>query len=149
MTLRNAITTAALIVAMLGFAGMMRIKTDVQTMDTERRKLVNERAELRETKRVLEAEWALLASPERLQVLADKAGKTYVNGSALSYIPFRPADGAVSPTRPSATSPTAQVSDQRDALVAGIEPAATPAGPAATSAPAPVVEPTKSIYGQQ
>lgn len=42
---------------MAAFAGMMRIKTDVQTMDRKRLQLVRERAELRETKRVLEAEW--------------------------------------------------------------------------------------------
>jgi hypothetical protein len=94
--MKNGLILTALLLSLLAFAGMMRIKTDVQTMDRERLRLVNERAELRETKRVLEAEWALLASPERLQQIADKAGKIYFNGSALSQISFVPP--AVSPT---------------------------------------------------
>jgi hypothetical protein len=99
--MKNGLILTALMLSLLAFAGMMRIKTDVQTMDRERLRLVNERAELRETKRVLEAEWALLASPERLQQIADKAGKVYFNGSALSQISFAPP--AVSPTTVSAT----------------------------------------------
>jgi hypothetical protein len=99
--MKTGIILVALILALLAFAGMMRIKTDVQTMDRERQRLVNERGELRETKRVLEAEWALLASPERLQLIADKAGKTYVNGSALAQIPLE---------RPYAVSASAVVS---------------------------------------
>jgi hypothetical protein len=94
--MKNGLILTALLLSLLAFAGMMRIKTDVQTMDRERLRLVNERAELRETKRVLEAEWALLASPERLQQIADKAGKIYFNGSALSQISFMPP--AISPT---------------------------------------------------
>lgn len=123
MTLKNAITSAAFIIAMMCFAGMMRIKTDVQTMDTERRRLVNTRAELRETKRVLEAEWALLASPERLQVLADRAGKTYINGSALNHIPFTPTSPtAVMPTQPrvAKVSPTGALSPTAAASSTGI-----------------------------
>jgi hypothetical protein len=86
--MKNGIILLALIMGLLAFAGMMRIKTDVQTMDRERLQLVNQRASLRETKRVLEAEWALLASPERLQQIANRAGKTYVNGSALAQVRF-------------------------------------------------------------
>lgn len=108
MSIKDTLTLVTFVVAMIGFAGMMRIKTDVQTMDTARSKLVSQRAELRETKRVLEAEWALLASPERLQALADKAGKVYVNGSALSHIPFAPTVSAsiAAPKVAVAASPT-------------------------------------------
>lgn len=102
--MKNGLILTALILSLLAFAGMMRIKTDVQTMDRERMRLVKERAQLRETKRVLEAEWALLASPERLQEIADKAGKVYFNGSALSQLLLVPP--AVSPT----ISPTSAVS---------------------------------------
>ena len=108
--MKNGIILVALIFGLLAFAGMMRIKTEVQTMDRERLKLVNERAVLRETKRVLEAEWALLASPERLQAIASGAGKTYVNGSALAQIPLVPE--AVSPVAP-APSPTLTLYDER------------------------------------
>jgi hypothetical protein len=103
--MKNGITLSALILALLGFAGMMRIKTDVQTMDRERARLVNERAERRETKRVLEAEWALLASPERLQQLADKAGRVYFNASALTQISFALPTVSPSPSAP-AVSPS-------------------------------------------
>lgn len=84
--MKNGLILLAVGLSVTAFAGMMRVKTDVQTMDRERLKLVMERAELRETKRVLEAEWALLASPDRLQKLA--AGKGYVEGSALAIVPM-------------------------------------------------------------
>lgn len=80
--MKNGLILLAVGLSVAAFAGMMRVKTDVQTMDRERLKLVNERAQLRETKRVLEAEWALLASPERLQRLS--VGRGYVPGSATA-----------------------------------------------------------------
>ena len=80
--MKNTILTLGVMLTLAAFAGMMRVKTDVQTMDTERRKLVFERAKLRETKRVYEAEWALLVSPERLQKMV--AGLDYVPGSSLN-----------------------------------------------------------------
>jgi hypothetical protein len=84
--MKNSLVLLAVVLSVAAFAGMMRIKTDVQTMDRERLKLVKERAELRETKRVLEAEWALLASPDRLQRLV--AGKGYVGASSLDVVPL-------------------------------------------------------------
>ncbi|PZP40203.1 MAG: hypothetical protein DI585_01615 [Pseudomonas fluorescens] len=84
--MRNSLVLLAVVLSVAAFAGMMRVKTDVQTMDRERLRLVRERAELRETKRVLEAEWALLASPERLERLV--RGKGYVAANALDVVPF-------------------------------------------------------------
>lgn len=84
--MRNSFLILAVALTLAAFAGMMRVKTDVQTMDRERTLLVLERAKLREAKRVLEAEWALLAGPDRLQRLA--AGKGYVAGSALNVVPM-------------------------------------------------------------
>src|SRR5262245_25447104 len=89
--MKNGLILLAVGLSVTAFAGMMRVKTDVQTMDRERLRLVNERADLRETKRVLEAEWALLASPERLEKLV--AGKGYIPGSALRVISLVPREG--------------------------------------------------------
>lgn len=91
--MKNSLVLLAVVLSVAAFAGMMRIKTDVQTMDRERMKLVLERAQLRETKRVLEAEWALLASPERLERLV--RGKDYIPASALDIIPLVPVSGSV------------------------------------------------------
>lgn len=94
--MKNGLVLLAVGLSVAAFAGMMRVKTDVQTMDRERLKLVLERAQLRETKRVLEAEWALLASPERLQKLS--IGRGYVPGSAMMMERLQPAAGEVSGT---------------------------------------------------
>ena len=97
--MKNSLVLLAVVLSVAAFAGMMRIKTDVQTMDRERLRLVRERAELRETKRVLEAEWALLASPDRLAKLVDTS--KYVPASALDVMPLRvPVSGAVAAVSP-------------------------------------------------
>lgn len=96
--MKNGLVLLAVGLSVAAFAGMMRVKTDVQTMDRERLKLVNERAQLRETKRVLEAEWALLASPERLQRLS--IGRGYVPGSAMAMERLKPAAGEVPAVMP-------------------------------------------------
>jgi hypothetical protein len=64
------------VLVVVAFAAMMRVKTDVQTLNRERTQLANEQIKLRETKRVLEAEYAHLANPLRLQKLAQ--GGRYV-----------------------------------------------------------------------
>lgn len=92
--MKNSLVLLAVVLSVAAFAGMMRIKTDVQTMDRERMKLVRERAELRETKRVLEAEWALLASPDRLGRLVQGMG--YAPASALDVVPLQGAAVGVS-----------------------------------------------------
>jgi hypothetical protein len=92
--MKNSLVLLAVVLSVAAFAGMMRIKTDVQTMDRERMRLVRERAELRETKRVLEAEWALLASPDRLGRLVQGMG--YVPASALDVVPLQGPSLAVS-----------------------------------------------------
>jgi hypothetical protein len=82
--MRNSLVLLAVLLSVAAFAGMMRIKTDVQTMDRKRLQLVRERADLRETKRVLEAEWALLASPSRMERVVQTMG--YVPATALDVI---------------------------------------------------------------
>ncbi len=84
--MKNSLILLAVVLTVAAFAGMMRIKTDVQTMDRQRLQLVRERAELRETKRVLEAEWALLASPNRMERVVK--GEPYRTATALDVIPL-------------------------------------------------------------
>ena len=96
--MKNGLMLLGVLLTVAAFAGMMRIKTDVQTMDRLRLQLVHHRADLRETKRVLEAEWALLSSPERLEKLVKY--KDYVQATPLDVIPMQP---YVTPTVPSAT----------------------------------------------
>jgi hypothetical protein len=52
------------------FALMMRVKADVSLLVQERQDLAEQRQQLKEDVRVLEAEYALLASPVRLTELA-------------------------------------------------------------------------------
>jgi hypothetical protein len=82
---KNGFVLLAVAVSLAGFAGMMRIKTDVQTLSRERLRLAKEQMQLRETKRVLEAEWAHLANPLRLQKYAE----------TREYIPLNMADVVV------------------------------------------------------
>jgi hypothetical protein len=110
--MRQSLLLLGVVLVVAAFVGMMRIKTDVQTLDTQREKLVLERAKLRETKRVLEAEWALLASPERLRKMASGLG--YVPGSALDVVPLVPPVAAVAV---SAVVPTVSITWQTAASV--------------------------------
>lgn len=103
--MRNSLVLLAVLLSVAAFAGMMRIKTDVQTMDRQRMQLVRERAELRETKRVLEAEWALLASPSRMERVVQTMG--YIPATALDIIaPMEPVSGTV-PVAPRGVSGSA------------------------------------------
>jgi hypothetical protein len=95
---KNSLILLAVALTLAAFAGMMRVKTDVQTMDRERLKLVAQRAELKETKRVLEAEWALLASPERLARLVRERG--YEKAAPTNIIPLEGPAKVVSPAAP-------------------------------------------------
>lgn len=103
--MKNGFFAVTIVILLIAFAGMMRVKTDVQTMDAERKHLVELRAELRETKRVQEAEWALMASPDRLQTIASYAGKTYMPGTAMAMEPLMP-PVAMQPTPTVVTSQT-------------------------------------------
>lgn len=68
--MKNWLILLAVVVVVAAFGAMMRVKTDVQTLSRERTRLANEQIRLKETKRVLEAEYAHLANPIRLQKLA-------------------------------------------------------------------------------
>lgn len=81
----------AVVLSIASFAGMLRLKTDVETLAGKRRVLVNERTQLREEKRVLEAELAYLAKPQTLMDFAKKRG--YVGVTTLMVEPMQPAEG--------------------------------------------------------
>lgn len=110
--MRNSLVLLAVVLSVAAFAGMMRIKTDVQTMDRARLRLVTERAVLRETKRVLEAEWALLASPRRLRALVQGMG--YVPASAMDVVSLSPEPDA----GPVVAAPRVRLADVVSAAVA-------------------------------
>lgn len=138
--MKNSLVLLAVVLSVAAFAGMMRIKTDVQTMDRERMKLVVERSQLRETKRVLEAEWALLASPEHLERLV--RGRGYIGASALDVV-------TLSGTPVSATTIARSVSASVIVSRAELAVSATPvtvsgAAPAEASATTVAVSATKA-----
>lgn len=121
LLMKNTLLLLAIALTMAAFAGMMSVKTDVQTMDRERTKLVNERAELRETKRVLEAEWALLASPGRLARLVRDRG--YVAAAPTTIIPLSPTVAVVSQTAPKAVAFSTVISTSLATPTAEVSPA--------------------------
>lgn len=128
--MKNTLLLLGLVLTLAAFAGMMRIKTDVQTMDRERLKLVRERAGLRETKRVLEAEWALLASPARLEHLVRQRG--YVAAAPTFVVPlagpsFAPSP-TVSPTLPRAVSLSAVLAEGLSPTLAVSPASVSPSG---------------------
>ena len=84
--MKNGFVLLGMAVGLAAFAGMMRIKTDVQTLTRERANLASEQMRLREAKRVLEAEFAHVANPLRLQQMAEARG--YVPLTMLDVIPF-------------------------------------------------------------
>lgn len=86
--MKNGLVVLAVTLSVAAFGGMMRIKTDVQQMVRERQKLANEQLQLRETKRVLEAEYAMLANPARLLELAKRRG--FREMTMVQVVPLSP-----------------------------------------------------------
>ena len=91
------------VLVVASFAGMMRLKTDVEELVRERSQLARQRLELRETKRVLEAEIAYLGSPDVLEAFARRHG--YVELDMTALVPMQPP----SPTQPTVSVPHALV----------------------------------------
>lgn len=60
--------------SLLSLFFMLYIKSDVQRLSTERHALISEQKQLRENLKVLQAEYALLSSSERLYEFAEKRG---------------------------------------------------------------------------
>lgn len=131
--MKNGFVLLAVAVSLAGFAGMMRIKTDVQTLSRERLRLAKEQMQLRETKRVLEAEWAHLASPLRLQKYA----------ATRNYVPLTMADVVVLPPKPTPVPASGSGALWRRAVERETTPTVAPA------ATAPLVaEPVKQVAPQ-
>jgi cell division protein FtsB len=100
---KNGVAVAGVVLVVASFAGMMRLKTDVEELVRERGQLARERLELRETKRVLEAEIAYLGSPDVLAAFAKTQG--YVELEMTALVPLQPP----SPTQPTVSATHALV----------------------------------------
>ena len=136
--MKNGFVLLTVVVSLAGFAGMMRIKTDVQTLSRERLRLAKEQMELRETKRVLEAEWAHLANPLRLLKFAEARGYVPMGMQDVLVLAPAPGFGVAAPFeavhggtvwRRAAGKPVEEV-HALDALAAQAEEAVSPSAPA-------------------
>jgi hypothetical protein len=74
--MKNGLIWLAVVLSVTAFGLMLRLKTDVQTLARQRDHLADEQFQMKETKRVLEAEYAHLSNPLRLLKLA--RSRTYV-----------------------------------------------------------------------
>ena len=72
--MKNGVLVAAVVLSVASFGGMMRLKSDVETLVVKRLQAVNEQIRLKEDKRVLEAELAYLAQPVVLETFARSRG---------------------------------------------------------------------------
>src|ERR1700743_1099881 len=68
--MKNGLIWLAVVLSVTAFALMLRLKPDVQTLAKQRDHLADEQFEMKETKRVMEAEYAHLSNPLRLLKLA-------------------------------------------------------------------------------
>lgn len=67
----------SLVVSIIGLAAffvMLNVKSEVQVLAVERASLLQEQKRLREDYKVLQAEFAHLTRPERLNLFAERAG---------------------------------------------------------------------------
>lgn len=96
--MKNGLIVLAVGVSFAGFAGMMRVKTDVQQLARQRQALAEQQLGLREQKRVLEAEYALLASPMRLEALARQRG--FVDMGILQMVAMQTDASVTAPVEP-------------------------------------------------
>lgn len=89
--MKNGVVVLAVVLSVASFAGMLRLKTDVEQRVKERTKLVRERSRLHEEKLILQAELAYLAQPERMLEFARKQG--YVPLEMVNLQGMEPAPG--------------------------------------------------------
>lgn len=61
-------------IVIISFMVVLHVKTDVQILLSQRNALMESQQNMREDLRVMEAEFALLSSPERLRTFALSAG---------------------------------------------------------------------------
>lgn len=85
---KNGMAVVGVVLVVASFAGMMRLKTDVEELVRERSQLARQRLELRETKRVLEAEIAYLGSPDVLAAYTKRQG--YIELDMTALVPLKP-----------------------------------------------------------
>ncbi|MCP5405105.1 MAG: hypothetical protein H6922_02645 [Pseudomonadaceae bacterium] len=89
--MKSTLTVLAVVLSIASFAGMLRLKTDVESLAGKRARLVAEHSRLREEKQVLEAELAHLAQPATLHRFAAKRG--YVPLATTMLVPMNPEAG--------------------------------------------------------
>jgi hypothetical protein len=108
--MKNGLIWLAVVLSVTAFALMLRLKTDVQTLAHQRNKLADEQFQMKETKRVLEAEYAHLSNPWRLLKLART--RNYIELTpAMASEPLIPVSGtavSVAPVSSPAPAPTGQ-----------------------------------------
>lgn len=81
--MKNGLIWLAVVLSVTAFALMLRLKTDVQGLARERDHLADEQFQMKETKRVLEAEYAHLSNPLRLLKLAKSRNYIEMNTGML------------------------------------------------------------------
>lgn len=91
--MKNGVVVLAVVLSVASFAGMLRLKTDVEQRVRERTKLVRERSRLHEEKLILQAELAYLAQPDRLLEFARKRGYVELEMVNLQNMVPRPVVG--------------------------------------------------------
>lgn len=93
VAVKNGVVVLAVVLSIASFAGMLRLKSDVEQQVSLRSKLVRERSSLKEEKLILLAELAYLAQPDRLQKLAEK--QNFVELDMLNLQPMEVSGGLV------------------------------------------------------
>jgi hypothetical protein len=96
--MKNGVMVAAVVLSVASFAGMLRLKTDVESLVRERQHLADQRLSLRENRRVLQAELAYLSQPSTLMDFVRKHQYVEMDMSNLETL---------APMGPAAPSPTA------------------------------------------
>lgn len=102
--MKNGVMVAAVVLSVASFAGMLRLKTDVEALVRQRQRLADQRLELKEDRRVLQAELAYLSEPSNLMDFVKKHHYVELDMAALE--PLAPAAAPVAAMAVSGTATT-------------------------------------------
>lgn len=115
--MKNGVVVVAVVMSVASFAGMLRLKTNVEGLVRDRARLAAERLQLREDRRVLQAELAYLTEPSRMLEFARKRG--YVELDMTSLERMQPMVRAVTVAPTAAVAPDVVVAVSSDVIVSG------------------------------